>query len=173
VLACKSASWPANLVWLSGSQTFMICVPLPKTLNTCGPCSSTKIPIFAISRQSNLIKASSRGPRRTAPWIPRGGEGPVETLWPSCWVGLPPITRAECYSLPSLVSNRRLFQKLYWPTLLRRTYAFLLLSSDYNVSSAKVIAHNNLIRCSHCQVVQLFRLKSLLIKPFTSIISYD
>jgi len=55
----------------SGSQTFMVCGPLPKTRNTCGPCSPIKTFSFvwryAISQQSYLVKASARGPRRTAP----------------------------------------------------------------------------------------------------------
>ena len=59
------------------SQLFTVCGPLPKTLNTCGPFSLIKILNFvlgfAISRQSCLVKASARGPRRTAPRSPRGG----------------------------------------------------------------------------------------------------
>ena len=36
---------------------------------------------YAISRQSYLVKASSRAPQRIAPLAPKGGEGPVwETL---------------------------------------------------------------------------------------------
>jgi len=31
---------------------------------------------FAISGQNYLIKASARGPWRTAPWTSRGSEGP-------------------------------------------------------------------------------------------------
>jgi len=41
----------------------------------------------------------------------------------------------------------------------RRTYASLLLSSDYVFKSL-----NSLIQCNHCQVVELLRLKYLLIK---------
>ena len=51
----------------------------------------------------------------------------------------------------------------------RSTIAFLMLRSDYNVWSLTVIAPNNLIQYSHCQVVQLFQLISLLIKAFTTI----
>jgi len=36
---------------------------------------------FAISPQCYLAKASARGPRRTAPCPPRGGEGPG---WGTC-----------------------------------------------------------------------------------------
>jgi len=32
---------------------------------------------YAVSRQSYLVKASDCGPQKTAPWAPRGGEGPV------------------------------------------------------------------------------------------------
>jgi len=67
------------------SQPFMVCRPLPKTLNTCVPWSSIKIPNFvlgfAILRQSYLVKASARGLRRTAP-CPQGGlRAPVEKPW--------------------------------------------------------------------------------------------
>jgi len=43
----------------------------------------------------------------------------------------------------------RLFRKLYCQTLPRRTSAFIMLRSDYNVSSSTVIALNNLIQNSH------------------------
>jgi len=36
---------------------------------------------YAISRQSHLVKASARGPKRTAPWPPRGPRAPFEKLW--------------------------------------------------------------------------------------------
>jgi len=49
------------------------------------------------------------------------------------------------------------------------TSTFLLLSSDYNVVSSTVIALNNFIEHTHCHVVQLFQLTSLLIKAFTTI----
>jgi len=55
----------------------MVCGSLPKTLNTCGPCPSIKIPNFvlgfAISRRSYLVKASVRDPPGTALWPARGG----------------------------------------------------------------------------------------------------
>jgi len=50
----------------------MVGGPLPKTLNTCG---LLLIKGFAISRQRYLVKASARGPRKTAPFSPRGAEG--------------------------------------------------------------------------------------------------
>jgi len=68
------------------------------------------------------------------------------------------MTRAQCYSFTSFVTIRRLFRKLHYQTLPRMTFVFLLLSSGYNVLSSKVIALNNYIQYSHCQVVQLFRL---------------
>ena len=46
------------------------------------------------------------------------------------------------------------------------TSAFLMLSTDYNVLSSRLIALNNFIQCSHCQVVQLFRITSFLLKAF-------
>jgi len=49
------------------------------------------------------------------------------------------------------------------------TSAFLMLSIDYNVLSSTVIALNNFIQYSHCQVVQLFPLTSFLIKAFITI----
>ena len=48
---------------------------------------------------------------------------------------------------------------------------FLMLCSDCNVWRSTVIALNNFIYYSHCQVVPLFQLKSLLIKAFTIVIS--
>jgi len=46
-----------------------------------------------------------------------------------------------------------------------------MLSSDYNVLHSTVIALNNFIQYSHCQVVQLFRLAPLSTKALTTIIS--
>jgi len=37
-----------SITWNSASQTFMSRGPLQKTLNTCGPCSSMKIPSFGL-----------------------------------------------------------------------------------------------------------------------------
>jgi len=50
------------------------------------------------------------------------------------------------------------------------TYAFSMLSSDYNDLRSRVIALNNFSQYNHCYVVQLFSLTSL-IKAFTTIIS--
>jgi len=50
------------------------------------------------------------------------------------------------------------------------TYAFWMLSSDYNVLRSAVIVLNNSIQYSHCQVVQPFRLTHLLIKALHTII---
>jgi len=41
-----------------------------------------------------------------------------------------------------------------------------MLKSDYSVLSSTIIALNNFIRYSYCEVLQLFRLTSLLIKAF-------
>jgi len=59
----------------SGSQTFISRGPLQKTFNTCGPCSSIKIPSFGV------CSASARDPQRTVPWPPRGTRAPFEKLW--------------------------------------------------------------------------------------------
>ena len=67
----------------------MICGPLPKTLNICGPLLINKIPSFvlgfAISRESYLMKTSTRGPGRTAPLPPR-----TSTRGPGRTAPLPP-----------------------------------------------------------------------------------
>jgi len=70
--------------------------------------------------------------------------------------------RVQCYSLLSPVTNRRLFQ-VYYQTLPSGTSAFLLLSNDYN---AITFNGNRTEQYSHCQVVDLFRMKSLLVKAF-------
>jgi len=46
-----------------------------------------------------------------------------------------------------------------------------MLSSDYNVSHSTLIALNNFIQHSHCHVVLLLRLTSLLLKSFATAIS--
>jgi len=48
-----------------------------------------------------------------------------------------------------LVTNRRLFRKLYYQTIPGGTSAFSLLSSDYVLRST-LIALNNFIQYSHC-----------------------
>ena len=65
----------ASFTYNSGSQTFMSLGPLQKTLNTCGPCSSIKIPSVGV------CSVSARGPQRTVPWPPRGTRAPFEKLW--------------------------------------------------------------------------------------------
>ena len=51
----------------------MVCGPLPNTVYTCGPLAHQQG--FAISRQSYSVKASDRGPRRTASWPRLGNRG--------------------------------------------------------------------------------------------------
>jgi len=55
---------------------------------------------------------------------------------------------------------------MHYQTLQDGSSAFLMLSTDYNVLSSRLIALNNFIQYSHCQVVQLFRLTSFLLKAF-------
>jgi len=50
------------------------------------------------------------------------------------------------------------------------TSAFLMLSSDYKVLRSTVSALNNFIQYSHWQIEQLFRLASLLLKAFATVI---
>jgi len=63
-----------------------------------------------------------------------------------------------------LVTNSRLFRKLYYQTMLGGTWVFWMLSSDYKVFRSTVIALNNFIQHRHWQVVQPFRLTLFLIK---------
>jgi len=56
-----------------------------------------------------------------------------------------------------LITNRRLFRKLYYQTMPAGTLGFWMLSIDYNVLRWTVVAMNNFIQCIHCQAVQPFR----------------
>jgi len=86
-------------------------------------------------------------------------------------VGLLPITRAQCHSLPSFVTNKRLFRKLNYQTPPGGASAFILLSSNYKVLNMRIIALNNVIQYSHCHVVQLFRLTSFSLNTFITIMT--
>jgi len=63
-----------------------------------------------------------------------------------------------------MVTNRRLFRKLYYQTMPGGTYVFWMLSSDYNVLRSTAIALNKFIQYSHCQVVQPFLLNAFVNK---------
>jgi len=77
--------------------------PFQRLLTLVPPCSSIKIPNFvlgfAISRQSYLVKASARVPRRTAPWLPQGPTATVEKPWYKSfrkgWLSEPRRTKSE------------------------------------------------------------------------------
>jgi len=79
--------------------------------------------------------------------------GKISLKSPGCLIGLLPLTRALCYFFTAFVTNRRLLRKLHHQTLPRRKSVFLLLSSGYNVFISKVIALNNFIQYSHCNLV--------------------
>jgi len=55
-----------------------------------------------------------------------------------------------------LITNRRLF-RLCYQTIPGRIEAFWMLNSDCNVLRLTIIALNNFIQYSHCQVVPPFR----------------
>jgi len=108
----------------------MVCGPLPKSLNTCGPCSSIKIFSLvwrcAISQQSYLVKTSAQGPRRTAPWPPGEPRAPVEKPCPR----LKP--RAICLFSSASRCERYLRRYYISPVLVDTTNKYLNQESYYN-----------------------------------------
>jgi len=68
-----------SITYKSGSQTFMSRAPLQKTLNTCGRCSSIKIPSFGGCLWPLLGLCTWS--QRTVPWPPRGTRAPFQKLW--------------------------------------------------------------------------------------------
>ena len=78
---------------------------------------------------------------------------------------LPSDMRACCYSLHSFITNIRLFRKVYYQTLWQVGHPPFYCSEVTTTSwSSKVIALNNVIQYSYCQVVQLLPLTFLSIK---------
>jgi len=59
----------------NGSQPFMVCGPLPKTLIICGLLLIKRVLQYHGRAICYLVNASACGPRRTAPWPPRRAEG--------------------------------------------------------------------------------------------------
>ena len=98
--------------------------------------------------------------------------GKISLRGPGCSVGLLSITRG--YSVIPLLTS--VPTDAYFENCITKSYhvghPFLLLfSSGYIVSCSKVFALNNFIQCNDCQFEQLFQLKSLLIKFFTTILT--
>jgi len=101
--------------------------------------------------------------------------GPALIYSVSYWQGLELCLEGYAHQIPPwrrdcMVTNRCLFRKLYYQTMPGGTFAFWMLSSDYNVLRSTATALNNFIQYSHCQVVQPFQFTHFLIKAFNTII---
>ena len=122
--SCCTKPVVLNLSWFA--------VPFQRLLTVVAPCSSTKIPRFAlgfaISRQSYLAKASACGPWKTAWWPLGGAECPGwETL---CWT----------LSLFNFIHLE--FVDIYIDLNLQRTFGTTYISANKQRLSATLLRKN-------------------------------